>query len=184
MPAFSFTTDLGRDLELAGGASLAKVARCPEVGPACRDHGSLSHCGPILNPMSTDVWQPMSAREGGAGGLREYVPASLCDPLRDWIFQVAGNYPSMVQRIRLRLELSWNPGQKRRRAAKSRESVGLTTPEPTYEEEELEAREFLAYGTHAKDLLDIADAALDLLPRTVPWRKVGGLTGINAMWEE
>jgi hypothetical protein len=60
--------------------------------------------------MTAEVWHPMSAREAGTTGLREGLPPAFRRPLQDWVYWVARERPSMVQRIRVRVAiLPWNP---------------------------------------------------------------------------
>jgi hypothetical protein len=99
----------------------------------------LSSAATIFHVMTADVWQPMSAREAGTTGLREGVPPVMEGPLRDWIRKAALGNPT-VERVRIRANILWGASDK---AEWDR----------------------LADETMADDLLDVADALLDLLPR-------------------
>lgn len=94
--------------------------------------------------MTSQVWQPLSARLAGRGALREGVPVVLRQPLRDWIRSQAYRRDDLVGRIRVRLDLT-------------RDAMSDEEPEPHI---------WLAYETRDKDLLDIADALLSFPPRS------------------
>jgi hypothetical protein len=95
--------------------------------------------------MTSEVWQPLSVRLAGGGGLREGVPAVLRQPLRDWIQSQAYRQDSVVERIQVRLGLA--------------RSVGG--------EDETAPHHWLAYETSDRRLLDIVDALLSFPPRGV-----------------
>jgi hypothetical protein len=88
--------------------------------------------------------------EAGATGLREGVPGFLQAPLRDWVYEVTEDQPSMAQRIRVRAAVPWD------RAEGSMEKVSA----------------FLAYFSPAEYLLDTIDATLALLPGKGFGRKI------------
>lgn len=94
--------------------------------------------------MTADIWQPLPVRENGVPTVfRDDVPPSLARALRDWITMVAKDYPNLVGRVCVRLDLA----------------LDYTIDADDYE--------LLSHpvGTDNDDLLFIADALLDLLPR-------------------
>ncbi len=113
--------------------------------------------------MTADLWHPLSDREAGTTGLREGVPDFLAQPLSWWIYEVLEKQSWIVERIRVMLALEWSP-------------------EETDDAEEA-ARAFLALETPADGLLDIADAALRLLPAKVV-RPLSVLDQLNAQAAE
>lgn len=90
--------------------------------------------------VTTKIWQPLSAREAGDTALREGVPPAMESGLRAWIHTVALRHANYVERVLVRLDLIWGESDK-----------------PEYER--------LAYETLTCDLLAIADALLNLLPK-------------------
>ncbi|WP_406390185.1 hypothetical protein OG806_49590 [Streptomyces sp. NBC_00882] len=90
----------------------------------------------------TDIWTPLSTRQGTGEGLRDDIPNALDAALRPWIEKAAGRITS--GRILLRCDLVRD------------EEHG---PGPEVDEDE-----FLAWYTPKDRLLDVVDALLDLLP--------------------
>jgi hypothetical protein len=88
----------------------------------------------------------LSAREAGITGLHEGLPEFLVEPLQDWLFSVLEERLNLVKRIRIRL--------------------GLVRPAGDRDDESGEPW-FFCYATPKEHLLDIVDAALDLLPVNV-----------------
>jgi hypothetical protein len=93
--------------------------------------------------MTSEVWQPLSARLVGRGDLREGVPAVLREPLRRWIYRQALGNARMVERVLRRLDLGPEEGS------------------------EVPAAQWLAHESRTRDLIDIADAILSFPPREV-----------------
>jgi hypothetical protein len=89
--------------------------------------------------MTSEVWQPLSARLAGGEGLREGVPVALREPLRAWIRSQAYRQDSIVRRIQVRLCLPQGTG---------------------YDDGRTALHDWLADQTRVKDLLDVADALL------------------------
>jgi hypothetical protein len=91
--------------------------------------------------MTADLWHPLSARQAGTAGLREGVPPGLRQPLRMWIASQVLMNGRMAERLVRRF--------------------GVAQPD----DDETPRHEWLATSIKDRDLLDLADAVLDLMPR-------------------
>lgn len=92
--------------------------------------------------MTADLWHPLSARQAGTTGLREGVQAALRQPLRTWIASQVLMNGRMAERLERRF--------------------GVAQPD----DDETPRHQRLATAVKDKDLPDVVDAVLDLMPRT------------------
>jgi hypothetical protein len=129
-----------QDASLPRPAAADRPQRCSDaVNPR-----GMSDASSIFDVMTAEIWQPLPARERGVStSFREDVPPALAGALREWINMVARDYPSLVRRVCVRLELT----------------LDYEIDAPDYE--------LLAHPLGIDDyiLLFITDALLDLLPR-------------------
>lgn len=103
----------------------------------------------------TDMWMPLSVRHGAGEVVRDEPSPALVVALRPWIERAVRN-ERIGDRIMLRCELVCGPGV------------------------DVDDADFVAWHTPKKQLLDIVDAVLDLLPlgippNVTPTQKVGGV---------
>ncbi|MGW4905042.1 hypothetical protein [Streptomyces sp. NPDC004270] len=92
----------------------------------------------------TDMWTPLSTRQGTGDVLRHDVPPALAAALRPWIDGAARETSRLADRVLLRCDLFRD-----------------TEYGP---DAEADGAEFLAWHTPDERLLDVVDAVLDLLP--------------------
>ncbi|WP_198359127.1 hypothetical protein [Streptomyces fildesensis] len=94
----------------------------------------------------TNIWTPLSTRQGADQPLRDDVPAALETALRGWIEETVRDSSVSEQRLLLRCDL-------------------VRDPNPAFEpSNDIDDIEFLAWFTPTEKLLDVVDATLNLLP--------------------
>ncbi|MGW4806441.1 hypothetical protein [Kitasatospora sp. NPDC004272] len=97
------------------------------------------------------LWTPLYDREGGTVALRAEVSPALESPLREWLYSALRRPAEEVwRRVALRCDLV------------------LGMPDGGDESEEADYEAAIAYGVPAEQLLEVVDAALDLLPVPTP----------------
>ncbi|MBC2869795.1 hypothetical protein [Streptomyces mexicanus] len=90
----------------------------------------------------SDMWTPLSTRQGTGGVLRHDVPPALSTALRQWIDGAVRESSRLADRVLLRCDLYRD----------------------TEHGPEVDDAEFLAWYTPDERLLDVVDAILNLLP--------------------
>ncbi|MEU8242073.1 hypothetical protein AB0C07_27790 [Actinoplanes missouriensis] len=111
--------------------------------------------------MSTsELWQPLSARQNGNEQWCEKVSPALATELREWLFRAGRDIErSDLERVpvRLGLRVDWEP-----------EPYDEETDPPSFRDRRTRVAYSLANAVPDRVLLDLVDAFLDLLPGRSP----------------